>query len=345
MTRLLYYPDYTGGNPYQKLLYKNTSLTNSLCVGPGSLFDAINIAKDGEACIFHQHWINAYFQGLKTEKEAMHIVTDLKYRLQYFRSLGGTIVWTIHNTINHASRFTSADKALRHFLAVASDLVHIHETAHFSRVSYLGINPLDVVICPHPSYFGYYGDFQFNQRLTQVRHASSRRTALFLGSLRVNKDPSAIVAMANHLAEKGFRVTIAGMPEDSSVLNILTSGLVESENLHLLLRRLTENEIHELCSNHNIGMISYDEILTSGTIELYNSYGMACIDCRSLQGGKRSLDALFLRLSEIEDSENLAEILEKHCINSYFQAIEKSGCSFLNSHPFKSLLSGHLEGA
>jgi hypothetical protein len=328
MTELIFYPDYSGGNPYQKLLYQNAISKNELTIYSATLDVAISRAEMGIPTIFHQHWINAYFRDCKDLESAIRVATSLKYRFDKFKSLDGLIIWTIHNTVSHDFRFEAVDQMFRQYLGAVSDIIHLHDPSHFHRLSCFSLDPSKVIVCPHPSYLGYYGPFSIEHRIKLLDSRHNCKRVAFIGAIRANKSPMMIVNSAKMLASQGFQVTIAGKPENESVAEIIVSQLDGLGNVDLIMRRLHEKEIHELCLNNNFGLVSYAEILTSGTIELYNSYGMIVFDCAAIAGNRPALNANQSSIEKVLLKGIVTEHAKEIAISNYMHSLSRASLSF-----------------
>lgn len=271
--RLYFYPDYSGGNPYQKLLYKPAT-ESGWVVTKGSIEDALNSLKDHSLVVFHMHWLNAVFIECKNPQSAWDALFKFISGVSMFKSRGGKLIWTIHNHIPHENLYSEQDLRLRHFLSEMSDRIHLHCGSHIKELTYLPIKLDNVQVHRHGSYLGYYGDFSIEKRLKNFNINNPK--ALFLGMLRNYKNTDKIIEIAKSLRSVGVDVTIAGKPEDNFLKDKLEI-ICEQNSINYIFRRLSESEVHELCVASDIGILSYEKILTSGTIKLYMSYGMQII--------------------------------------------------------------------
>ncbi len=269
---IVFFPDYSGGNPYQKLLYKPCADVGMRLV-PGGVDIALEQDEPSEV-IFHVHWLNALFSHAVTQTEAWTAANNFINATREFVGKGGTLFWTVHNHAPHEGLFLEQDLRVQLFLATFANRIHLHCPSHISELSHLPLDPERVAIHRHGSYLGYYGPFSINTR-TQTFDSTGFR-ALFLGSLRPYKGIETLVRTVRQFRKVGIPVTVAGSPADDEVRRQL-APLNDDPGIALILRRLAEPEIHSLCSEHNIGILAYDRILTSGTLKLYLSYGMLIV--------------------------------------------------------------------
>lgn len=270
---IYFFPDYRGGNPYQKLLYqpiKDIGYT----VLPGSIQQVLKSSDNPSNIIFHMHWVNALFAKSTNESDAWAVVDSFIRDVTTFQSKGGKVMWTIHNHLPHENTFPEQDLRIRYFLCSQADRIHLHCGSHVEELDFLPLDPAKIAVHRHGSYIGYYGNFNILDRLKRIEIA--RPKAVFIGQIRKYKSVDRLLVIANELASKGIEVTIAGQPENDD-LKVQIESKCKNNLIKCVLRRLTETEIHKLCTDSDIGIVSYERILTSGTLKLYLSYGMHII--------------------------------------------------------------------
>lgn len=267
--QIVFYPDYRGGNPYQRLMYA-PCIASGFTVAPLDLEMAL-ACQPASRVIFHIHWLNALFRDLRTPAEAAAEVDGFIAGLRRFQAAGGFVLWTIHNIAPHEPRFTGQDLRLRSFLARHADRLHLHDASHRAELSHLPLREGRIRIVPHGHYIGHYGAFALPDRLAGLDRDGPR--ALFLGALRPYKGIDRLCRMVRDLRGAGVPVTIAGQPF-SAAIGKRIAGLADETGARAILRKVSDAELHDLCLSHNLGLLSYDRILTSGALRLYQSYGM-----------------------------------------------------------------------
>lgn len=274
LKKIFFFPNYSGGNPYQSLLY-TPAVTAGYTVIPGSIKDALleleNKNNEYKNFIFHLHWLNAFFANCTSAEEAWEIVRDFMLDVTLLKSSGGKLIWTIHNHIPHENTYPEQDLRLRYFLCSQADRIHLHCKSHINELHYLPLNLEKISIHRHGNYINAYGKFSITEKIRNK--AANEIGAVFIGMIRGYKGIDTLLKTTSDLAKKGVYVTIAGKP-DSVELEEKIKNHCNQYNIKHILRRLSGSEIHQLCSDNEIGILSYDNILTSGTLKLYLSYGM-----------------------------------------------------------------------
>jgi glycosyltransferase involved in cell wall biosynthesis len=272
-TEILIFPDYSYSNPYQKLLYKN--LKNTFDIYKGDLDLAIERVENNSV-FFHLHWLNFILNQAESENHAATLVDDFLLKIKLFKDKGGKLVWTIHNNLEHDNKFVAQDLRLRAALCALSDKIHLHDSDTIDEV--FKCNPVTqekLIIHAHGNYIGSYGDFDMNMRTDRISNGSN--SVLFIGQLRMYKGLERILKITSLLLKQGLKVTIAGQPENKEVKNQIEKHFSIEKNITLELKRIPDSDLHSLLLNHEFGLLSYDNILTSGSLRLFQSYGITPI--------------------------------------------------------------------
>ena len=302
---LFFFPDYSRSNPYQKLLYKG--LGQDLDVFGGDIDRAILMNRNSSAPVyFHLHWLNFLFKNCQTEPEAKESVNSFLGKLEIFKGLGGKLIWTIHNNLEHDRAFLDIEVHLRKSLVQIVDKVHLHDRESVAEI--LEYNPVPenkIIIQEHGSYLKHYGQFSLAKKLEHLENDSRR--VLFFGQIRGYKGTDRILTIAKLMADKGISITIAGQPGSSEIQENLERELGARPTVTLCLRKVSDDELHHLLLDHDIGFLAYENILTSGTLRLFQSYAIVPIAPklplfeRELDGG----DLGFLYENSLADIDNL----------------------------------------
>ncbi len=167
-----YYPN----NPFQSIVYGDLGPDFTL-VAPGTVADlfaelavtAELAASDGAAAsggngaterILHLNWTAPIVQyAAETAEEAEAAVDAFLAALDDFIARGGTLVWTVHNTLPHELRFREAELRLSRGIVQRAALVITLNPQTSALVA--GDYPLPeakTVVQPHPSYRGLFAD-------------------------------------------------------------------------------------------------------------------------------------------------------------------------------------------
>lgn len=279
---VVFWPDYSRANPYQKLLYQG--LHDRAEVVSGSIEAALKLIDTKVApagkITFHLHWLNALFINVGTEAEA--IKTDFLEKVRKFIWKGGRFVWTIHNTISHDTPFPDVERDLSTQLASIAHALHFHSAASIDEVAEAFPIPRDkVMIARHGNYIGVYPDYITPEAArAELGFAPEDDVLVFTGQIRGYKGIDTLIAAFRRiLADRpSLRLVLAGKPEGDP-LDGHTPPLTEAERARILSvgRFVEDGELQVFLRAADIAVYPYEKILTSGSLLLALSYGVPSV--------------------------------------------------------------------
>ena len=91
------------GNPYTTALY--SSLVGKYDPIKGDIDSAIAELKAKKLAVLHVHWEEHLIRHCLCPSEARQLIVFSISRLEYFKKLGGIVVWTVHNAMPHEMEF------------------------------------------------------------------------------------------------------------------------------------------------------------------------------------------------------------------------------------------------
>ena len=325
------WPDYSRSNPYQKLLYGKAARDIEFCAGPVEAALAMldqTIAQQGDPGLisFHLHWLNFLLRDVTRPDIARRHVDDFLGKLATFKAGGGHLVWTIHNTVSHDSRFAALELEMSQRLVGLADVLHVHAMASVPEIeAAFALDPAKVVVSRHGHYAGVYPDY--------VSRDAARRTLgiapqddviLFSGQIRPYKGVAALIA--------GFRALLPDRPQarlliagemKTDILKSLAVPLTAAERarIHIPGRFIEDTELQLFFRAADMAVYPYHNILTSGSLLLALSFGtpvvipqvgmtqavLAGTDAGVLYGGPdgMTLDAALARVLAAKDAGHL----------------------------------------
>ncbi|MCE6959801.1 glycosyltransferase [Cereibacter sphaeroides] len=259
---LTWFPDYSGTNPYQSLLYG--ALGPTFDPQPGTIEDALARPARG---LFHLHWEHAVFATPGGSAEAF---LDA---LLAFRARGGRIVWTLHNLEPRNEALAPAIADLRSGLVELADAIHLHSLPALAAARrVLALPPGKVRIIPHASYDGAYPVLHRGPAREALGLAEARMVLLLPGRLAAYKQPGALAAAFRSVAGPQDRLLLAGeavpgtVPADPGDARIL------------VLPGFAPPEVVSRChAAADLVALPYDRSLTSGSAVLAATLGRGVI--------------------------------------------------------------------
>lgn len=283
----MFWPDYSRSNPYQKLLY--ASARNKVEILSGDIDAAIRLIEDlpnlggaAGSMTFHLHWLNFLFVGIEDPEQAEKIKDHFIGRLRKFTSLGGRLVWTIHNTLSHDSPFIDIERDLSEQIVELADTLHLHSEASIEEVEEaFALDRSKITISPHGSYVGTYPDFVTkDDARALLGYEKTDDIVLFTGQIRPYKGTNQLIeAMRTILRDRPkARLVLAGAAQINP-LKELDPHLsdFEKSRIDLSNRFLDDMEMQVFFRAADIAVYPYNKVLTSGSLLLALSFGVPTV--------------------------------------------------------------------
>jgi len=265
---------YNHGNPYQKLMYSDTSGRICLEAGSKGLLGQIcaSPVPDRPRAV-HVHWDDRMF-GRNPDKQANEASAEAALSdLAQYKGDGGRIIWTVHNRIAHASRDAETLHAARLRLADLADLVHVH-AAHAAAyvVDEYNVRPERLCIAPHPSYLGAY---EPTEATLSRPPAEGPTQFLHFGYFRSNKGSDEVVRAASALSRRqtiDWRLSIVGKAFRSGIRTLRAADRLE--NVTTSADAVPDEEIPTLFGGADFYVAPFRDLFTSGSIMLALTHGL-----------------------------------------------------------------------
>lgn len=275
---LYYYPFWDERNPYLNKVYESVSELK----GRGTIIDAIIrcINVKNQLTIFHLHWTDLYIQkaNLVNEIEAHKVAYYYVRLLELFKTLGGKLVWTMHNFHPHELNFITPERILMDGILECSDhiIAHTDEAKRFLLENYQ-FDENKIVIARHGHYIGCYeNNLSVKQAKDSFKLKDDDVHFVFLGQVRPYKGVEQLIDAFNKLAlqYKNIRLTIAGSFPDKVYKDQLF-GMVSKEAEDLVVFKegfVQDSELQRYLKAADFTVLPYKKILTSGSILLALSF-------------------------------------------------------------------------
>ncbi len=281
---VLFWPDYSRGNPYQNLLYGAARDRVEFCAG--RIEEALQLLDQGHAepedVTFHLHWLNFLFVHAEDEADARLKTDTFLELLEAFKARGGRVVWTIHNIVSHESPYRHIEVELSERLTEIADHLHFHSAASVAEVEQVFAIPKNkLLIARHGHYIDTYPDFITRQDARRALNISvDDEVILFTGQVRPYKGvEDLIVAFRAVLKDrpKALLLVAGQMEFDPRVDVAATLSDTEKERIRFTERFVDENELQVFFRAADMAVYPYRHILTSGSLLLAIGYGVPSI--------------------------------------------------------------------
>ncbi|MCI4661818.1 MAG: glycosyltransferase [Neomegalonema sp.] len=263
-------------NPYQPVMY--SAIGDRYALEKGTIDNAMDgqrARKDGTHQLFHIHWEEHIIRRSPTEAEAMAAAKYFMDRLRFFRRRGGRVLWTIHNIAPHELEYEAVFSWLRSELLKSVDRICVHNLEAINVLREQGAVPLEkVVYLPHPAYHGFYED------AGDGAGALTGRELLVFGKVRRYKAIDKLLErfVSGLTAGQDIALRIAGEPlAKEGYGEQLLARFEGKPGLTLDFRRIPDEEVPQLFSQHAAAVLPYERFLTSGALLAAMTCGMPVI--------------------------------------------------------------------
>lgn len=280
---ILFGPDWSSSNPYQKLLYKslrNTYKIYATGFSPRQLTKEYLNVKRATSSILHLHWLHPFYDASSIES-----AENLIGIIRHAKRLGYTIVWTAHNIMPHEMDTTTESNHLlvREAVIDACDVIIVHDQRAQEALSKKFSNAADKIsIAPH----GLYEKTQYKTPSlkksikSELGIENERFTVLLAGRIRGYKGiERAIDIFTNGSLKLSETCTliIAGYPDDENIDNQIKIAVSDFEHIKYVRGSISDADLETLFIASDVCLLPYEKSATSGLAFLSISYNTPMI--------------------------------------------------------------------
>ena len=289
--RVLFLPDFSDANPYQRELrtaLESRGVSVSGARAPGR--DPVAILRswltNGRPPVVHLHWTHNYLgqraDGSSARFARVRAALFLG-QVRILRAFGVRIVWTVHNLGHHDAAGTAGLNARVHRRLVGlSDAVICHCEAALEAVTVTyGIRARDrdrLHVIPHGNYVNVYGPSRTRDDTRRsLGMPADARVLLFVGAVRAYKGLADLAAAFRDVQRTDVRLVIAGKAATEADARELSDAAAADPRIDLRLGFVPDDELPVLLGAADAVVLPFRDILTSGSAILAMSYGRAVI--------------------------------------------------------------------
>ncbi|WP_432697896.1 alginate lyase family protein [Marinobacterium sp. YM272] len=276
---VMFFPDWSARNPYQKLLYAAISKKyNSKVKGYSEkLFCPELLSLNSkEFGVVHLHWLHVFMDFTK-ETGADEFIEKLKSA----KAHGYTIVYTAHNIISHDSEYIERERKFRRLATRYFDHILVHgEYAKDRIVNEIGVDPDKVSVVPHGSYEGYYPNY-VDKTISRNRFDIKEEDFVFLffGNIKGYKGVDQLLESYRRVSQniKNTRLIIAGRVFEKATGELIESYANHDKSIIFHPGFIQESDAQYYFNAADIVVLPYKRILTSGAALLSFSFSKPII--------------------------------------------------------------------
>ena len=280
---ILFGPDWSSSNPYQKLLYKSLRKTYNIYAtgfSPRQLTTEYLNAKRATSSILHLHWLHPFYDGSAVES-AENFISIIKYA----KRLGYTIVWTAHNIMPHEmDTITESNHLLvREAVIDACDTIIVHDQRAGEALRQKFSHAAEKIsIAPH----GLYEKTQYKSPSlkksikSELGIKNERFTVLLAGRIRGYKGIERAIDIFTNGPLKLLEtctLIIAGYPDDENIDTQIKAAASSFENIKYVRGSISDTDLETLFIASDVCLLPYEKSATSGLAFLSISYNTPMI--------------------------------------------------------------------
>lgn len=280
--KILLCAEYSESNDYIRLLSEAyRSAGHSVVLGPLNFFHTESVPD-----IVHLQWPEQFYKTnryLSTDQAALEILSS---RLEWFRSQGAIIVYTVHNLAPHETEDADFEREIYQLFAQSAHLLLHHGSASIELLTDIvgqGADSQHIVV-PHGAYPALRLDGMAARK--RYRLPSSACVLLNFGLQRSYKGAGFINKAFSSLSDPSFHLFSIGplSPRPTSLLGKLNHWLLGIYNSFTrslrsmffrhtrIWRKIPNNEIDAIMAATDIVVLGHRSGLNSGMLALAASY-------------------------------------------------------------------------
>ncbi|HEY7590841.1 MAG TPA: glycosyltransferase [Candidatus Limnocylindrales bacterium] len=283
---LLAYHPIARMNPFQALLYSR-AWRHGIAAVPlhnlDELDDVAAVARGaGARQALHLHWTNKILEGSADEREARSRLAAFSERLDRFAAGGGSIVWTVHNTLPHDARMPAMEAALQQAIVDRAAVVHVLSANTPAAVGeWFSIPQERVLHVPHPSYVGAYVDTISPEAARWELGVPAGDTVYaLLGAIKPYKGLDQMLDAFDAAIDRGRgtrRLIVAGGPSRDPEVDAFLERCLLHPFVSLHARKIPGDDMQLFLRAADIAVMPYLRSLNSGVLMLALSFGLPVV--------------------------------------------------------------------
>jgi glycosyltransferase involved in cell wall biosynthesis len=283
--RVLFLPDYTGANAYQRALADELRAlgveVRADATRPRRLLPVMEAVRaHGRPDVIHLHWTEPYIAsgGRVSALKARRTLAELRLA----RRAGIGIVWTAHDLFRHDEAPDARERQfMRGLFGTAGAVIAHCEAAAAELISALGLGAearRKVAVIPHGHYRGAYADsISRTEARQRLGLSEDVRVVAFVGWVRPYKGVAELVEACARVDVPAARLVIAGRALDDEYVSRLRELVAADPRVQLSLGFVPDEELQVYLRAADVVAAPFLEILTSGSVLLAMSFERAVI--------------------------------------------------------------------
>jgi beta-1,4-mannosyltransferase len=276
------YLPYYSGNPFQAMLYSGF-VGQGLVAAPTFRADDLRHSTRNWPAdlplVVHLHWLNQVLAKAHTHDQANQAIGAHTELLDLLKARGARLVWTVHNTLPHDTRFEAQEVRLRQDVIDRIDLVHVMSSRTEELAAPWYTLPAERIYgCDHPGYQGVYPDWVTRtDARRRLRIPDGAFTLLLTGALKPYKGLQKMLDAVDQVsAERPGSVVlvVAGKPDDAPQTQEFLARAALHPAVRLLPGKIPDVDVQVLMRASDVVALPYRRSLNSGVLALALTFGL-----------------------------------------------------------------------
>ncbi|NJD51869.1 MAG: glycosyltransferase [Candidatus Methanoperedens sp.] len=279
--KIIFIPDYKHTNAYQRNLADSLSKQDAeVCFGTFFGLFAVfrSVWKFWKPDIIHIHWTYPYIFG---DNKIITIIKSSEFIFELFllKLSGISVIWTVHNIINHEGKFKNVELFFNKILARLCNNVIVHcSFAKKEVMKVYGINGSNITVIPHGNYIGSYENvISYSQARERLKLNMKDIVFLNFGQIRPYKGINELITSFETLNNPNVRLLIVGKPLNNKVAQDILDRCQNNTHIKTFFGFIPDNEVQVYMNAADIVILPYKDILTSGAVIIAMSFGRPII--------------------------------------------------------------------
>ncbi|NCC83760.1 MAG: glycosyltransferase [Clostridia bacterium] len=280
---VLFFPDWSRTNPYQKLFYASLGQNFDIRVKgfkPEFFLKQVLDNNKEQFAYVHLHWLHALMDVSREDG-----ADDLLSKLKHAKKLGYSIIYTAHNIQSHDGEFQERELRFRKKIAMYFDYVLVHgQLAKRRVIDEIGVEERKIHVMPHGTYQGYYPNHvtrEAARRKLGIDH--DKFVFLFFGNIKGYKGVDVLLDAFKKIRSRTNDVVlvIAGRIIDTKSESKIHAYASADPNILLNTGFIEDSDVQYYFNAADLVILPYKRILTSGAALLSVAFERPIIAPRS----------------------------------------------------------------
>jgi glycosyltransferase involved in cell wall biosynthesis len=280
-------PDYRITNPFQDLLAAMLPEAGLRAVPVDSPMALVRSgAVDPRGFVHHQHWTATILGPAGSRRDAERRCEAFLAEVDELRSLGGRVLWTIHNGLPHECSFPDVERRLQQGLADRADAIHVMCAETRELVAdVVALPPERTHVLPHGSYVDVYPNVvDPRQARLELGLEPDDVVLLSLGGIRPYRGIDTLLDAFGEAVrdEPRLRLVVAGRPGRHPSVPELRRRCEDHPRVIPYFEEVPDVDLQLFFNAADVAVFSHRAVLNSGGLLLAWSFGRPVI---APQGG------------------------------------------------------------